>query len=127
MARFILSIVAFALTLYTTAAHVHGVARMLWRRPHAFARPPALFFTAQPDATAPTPTPETLKEEEINLQNLLWHIEALEIRNKAQRGSFNDAQHQWDKGNSEEDRQYLLMKPRVVVRLDEVRRLLSDI
>jgi len=106
------------------------------RRPHAPAaaaaaaatvaatRPPVAPLFMQPDGATPT-APEQLKEEETNLQNLLWHIEALEIRNKAQRGSFIDAQHQWEKGNSEEDRQYLLMKPRVVARLDEVRRLLT--
>jgi hypothetical protein len=102
------------------------------RRPHAPAaaatvavtRPPVAPLFMQPEGATPT-APEQLKEEETNLQNLLWHIEALEIRNKAQRGSFIDAQHQWEKGNSEEDRQYLLMKPRVVARLDEVRRLLT--
>jgi len=130
-------ILALAVVLQAVASgRVHTTFRRMpgLRRPHAPAaaaaatvavtRPPVAPLFMQPEGATPT-APEQLKEEETNLQNLLWHIEALEIRNKAQRGSFIDAQHQWEKGNSEEDRQYLLMKPRVVARLDEVRRLLT--
>jgi hypothetical protein len=66
-----------------------------------------------------------LRNEEENLQNTLWYIQALEKRNKSQLMSFVDEKHQWE-SQSQEDRDALLQKPRVVSRLKEIRALLNQ-
>jgi len=65
-----------------------------------------------------------LLAEEIELQAELHYIEAVEQRNDAQIMSFIDAKHQWE-SQSEEDRRMLLKKPYIVLRLEEVRSLLT--
>ena len=66
-----------------------------------------------------------LRNEEENLQNTLWYIQALEKRNKSQLMSFVDEKHQWE-SQSQEDRDALLQKPRVVSRFKEIRALLNQ-
>lgn len=68
---------------------------------------------------------QELRNEEENLQNTLWFIQALEKRNKSQLMSFIDEKHQWESQNHE-DRDALLQKPRVVSRLKEIRALLNQ-
>ena len=71
------------------------------------------------------PTVTELRNEEENLQNTLWYIQAIEKRNKSQLMSFVDEKHQWE-SQSQEDRDALLQKPRVVSRLKEIRALLNQ-
>jgi hypothetical protein len=72
----------------------------------------------QPTMRSETEQPH---DSEVQLQNELHLIEAIEQRNVAQLGSFVDEKHQWE-SMSQEERDLLLRKDFVVKRLEELRK-----
>jgi len=72
----------------------------------------------KPTTRAETEQPH---DSEVQLQNELHLIEAIEQRNVAQLGSFIDEKHQWD-SMSQDERDLLLRKDFIVKRLEELRK-----
>ena len=81
--------------------------------------------TSDNDATADNANESTsepsnaITEEMEQLQQQLTYIEVLEERNKAQLGSFVDAQDQWD-SMEDEERQLLQSKADIERRLEQM-------
>eukprot|EP00607_Mallomonas_marina_P003953 CAMPEP_0182435502 /NCGR_PEP_ID=MMETSP1167-20130531/76041_1 /TAXON_ID=2988 /ORGANISM="Mallomonas Sp, Strain CCMP3275" /LENGTH=83 /DNA_ID=CAMNT_0024626609 /DNA_START=279 /DNA_END=530 /DNA_ORIENTATION=+ len=67
-------------------------------------------------------TAQILKERD-DLQNELYIIQAIALRNKAQIDSFVDEKAQWE-AQSQQDRDFLLRRPFVESRIDFLEELL---